>query len=68
MPACVPGCTSAVQQETSSTNVKTPFCRAFAEQSFAVEIQHEETLLSGQVAYIQAALLYTNSTGERRIR
>ena len=37
-------------------------------QSFAVEIQHEETLLTGQVAYIQSALLYTSSNGERRIR
>lgn len=33
-----------------------------------MEIQHEETLLTGQVAYIQAALLYTSSAGERRIR
>lgn len=37
-------------------------------QSFSVEIAHEETLLTGQVAYLQAALLYTNSLGERRIR
>ena len=33
-----------------------------------MEISHEETLLTGQVAYLQAALLYTNSVGERRIR
>lgn len=39
-----------------------------ADKSFSVEINHEETLLSGQVAYLQAALLYTNSSGERRIR
>lgn len=37
-------------------------------QSFSVEIAHEETLVTGQVAYLQAALLYTNSCGERRIR
>ena len=37
-------------------------------QTFAVEIVHDETLVTGQVAYLQAALLYTNSTGERRIR
>ena len=37
-------------------------------QSFSVEIVHDETLVTGQVAYLQAALLYTNSTGERRIR
>lgn len=37
-------------------------------QSFTVEITHEETILTGQVAYLQAALLYTNSWGERRIR
>jgi hypothetical protein len=37
-------------------------------QSFSVEITHEETLVTGQVAYLQAALLYTSSSGERRIR
>ena len=37
-------------------------------QTFSVEIAHEETLVTGQVAYLQAALLYTNSVGERRIR
>lgn len=36
-------------------------------QSFTVEIAHEETVVTGQVAYLQAALLYTNSNGERRI-
>ena len=39
-----------------------------ADKSFAVEITHEETLLTGQTAYMQAALLYTSSQGERRIR
>lgn len=39
-----------------------------ADKSFTVEIQHEETVLGGQTAYIQAALLYTSSHGERRIR
>lgn len=39
-----------------------------ADKSFAVEIVHEETLVSGPVAYLQAALLYTSSGGERRIR
>ncbi|EFN54134.1 hypothetical protein CHLNCDRAFT_135519 [Chlorella variabilis] len=38
------------------------------DKSFSVEIAHEETLVTGQVAYLQAALLYTNSCGERRIR
>jgi hypothetical protein len=33
-----------------------------------VEVTHEETLVTGQVAYVQAALLYTSSAGERRIR
>ena len=37
-------------------------------QTFSVEIAHEETLVTGPVAYLQAALLYTNSVGERRIR
>lgn len=39
-----------------------------ADKSFAVEISHEETVLTNQVAYLQAALLYTSSQGERRIR
>ena len=39
-----------------------------ADKTFSVEITHEETLLSGQKAYLQAALLYTSSQGERRIR
>lgn len=38
------------------------------QQSFSVEITHEETVLTGSVAYLQAALLYTSSQGERRIR
>ena len=37
-------------------------------QAFAVEIVHEETVVTGAVAYVQSALLYTNSQGERRIR
>eukprot|EP00889_Picochlorum_renovo_P008544 jgi/Picre1/35574/NNA_003035.t1 len=39
-----------------------------ADKTFSVEITHEETLLTGQTAYLQAALLYTSSQGERRIR
>ena len=39
-----------------------------ADKTFAVEITHEETVLTGQTAYLQAALLYTSSQGERRIR
>ena len=39
-----------------------------ADKTFAVEITHEETLITGQTSYLQAALLYTSSQGERRIR
>lgn len=39
-----------------------------ADKTFAVEITHEETLITGQSSYLQAALLYTSSQGERRIR
>lgn len=35
--------------------------------AFNLEIQHEEALLPGSVIGIQAALLYTTSSGERRI-
>lgn len=50
----------------SSDLLALPACDV--DKAFSVEITHEETLLTGQVAYLQAALLYTNSVGERRIR
>jgi protein transport protein SEC24 len=39
-----------------------------ADKTYAVEIDHEETVLAGQAAFVQSALLYTSSQGERRIR
>ncbi|CAK4085636.1 unnamed protein product [Aphanomyces euteiches] len=36
--------------------------------SFAIEIEHQDALLTASVICIQAALLYTTSSGERRIR
>ena len=38
------------------------------DKAFAVSIQHDETVVQGPVAYMQCALLYTSSSGERRIR
>jgi hypothetical protein len=38
------------------------------DKTFAVQIGHEETMVSGSVAYVQCALLHTSSNGERRIR
>jgi len=38
------------------------------DKCFAVQISHEEAIVTGSVAYIQCALLYTASCGERRIR
>jgi len=38
------------------------------DKSFAVEIGHEENAVSGGACCLQAALLYTTSGGERRIR
>ncbi|GBF93637.1 COP-II coat subunit, partial [Raphidocelis subcapitata] len=38
------------------------------DKTFAVQIAHEETMVSGAVGFVQCALLYTNSNGERRIR
>lgn len=38
------------------------------DKAFAVQIAHEEQVLDGNSAYIQSALLYTASCGERRIR
>jgi protein transport protein SEC24 len=38
------------------------------DQSFAVQMSHEEGPLTGGVAYTQCALLFTTSRGERRIR
>jgi len=38
------------------------------DKAFAVQIAHEENMLTSNVAYVQCALLYTSSGGERRIR
>lgn len=38
------------------------------DKAFAVQIAHEETMVSGPTAFVQCALLHTNSNGERRIR
>lgn len=38
------------------------------DNSFAFEITHEDAVLSSNIVSIQAALLYTTSGGERRIR
>lgn len=38
------------------------------DKAFAMQLQLEDTLLSTQTVYFQVALLYTSSTGERRIR
>ncbi|GJP79788.1 hypothetical protein CLOP_g10006 [Closterium sp. NIES-67] len=42
---------------------------ADADKGYAVQISHEEAVLANQtMAYLQCALLYTSSCGERRIR
>ncbi|KAK9794070.1 hypothetical protein WJX73_006515 [Symbiochloris irregularis] len=38
------------------------------DKAFAIQIAHEEAVLATQTAYVQCALLYTSSNGERRIR
>ncbi|XP_077243526.1 protein transport protein SEC24 A-like [Tasmannia lanceolata] len=38
------------------------------DKAFAMQLSLEETLLTTQTVYIQVALLYTSSSGERRIR
>lgn len=38
------------------------------DKAFAIQISHEEQLVPQQTVYFQAALLYTSSSGERRIR
>jgi hypothetical protein len=38
------------------------------DKAFAVQMTHEENVVEGPVAYLQCALLYTSSNGERRIR
>ena len=38
------------------------------DKAFAIQIAHEESVLATQTAYVQCALLYTSSNGERRIR
>lgn len=39
-----------------------------SDSTFSLDLAYDEAQLSAQVITIQAALLYTNSTGERRIR
>jgi len=39
-----------------------------SDKAFAFELRNDDTLLSGPTVTIQAALLYTTSSGERRIR
>ncbi|GLC34598.1 hypothetical protein PLESTB_001244000 [Pleodorina starrii] len=38
------------------------------DKAFSMEIAHEEGVVQPGMAYVQCALLYTNSNGERRIR
>lgn len=38
------------------------------DKTFAVQIAHEETMVTGSAGFVQCALLYTSSNGERRIR
>ena len=38
------------------------------DKAFAIQIAHEESVLTTPTAYVQCALLYTSSNGERRIR
>ncbi|KAL6763866.1 COP-II coat subunit [Haematococcus lacustris] len=38
------------------------------DKSFAVQVAHKEGVVGTAVAYVQCALLYTSSQGERRIR
>ncbi len=44
------------------------FLQVDPDKAFAVSISHDETMVQGPVAYMQCALLYTSSGGERRIR
>ena len=39
-----------------------------ADHAFAVTLKHDEKLDDGQSAFVQCALLYTTSAGERRVR
>lgn len=38
------------------------------DKAFAVQIQHDESVVTTQKAYVQCAVLYTSGAGERRIR
>jgi protein transport protein SEC24 len=39
-----------------------------SDSAFAIDLQYEDSFLSSEVVTVQAALLYTSSAGERRIR
>jgi protein transport protein SEC24 len=38
------------------------------DKAFAVQVVLEESVVNSRISYVQCALLYTNSNGERRIR
>ncbi len=38
------------------------------DKAFAVQVVLEESVVNSRISYVQCALLYTNSSGERRIR
>ena len=44
------------------------FLQVDPDKAFAVQIKHEESVLTGKVAYMQCAVLFSSSNGERRIR
>lgn len=39
-----------------------------SDKTFAVQVALEDNVVDSTVSYVQCALLYTNSNGERRIR
>lgn len=43
-------------------------CQVDPDKAFAVQIAHDENVVTSNVSYVQCAVLYTSSNGERRIR
>ena len=62
------GCLQGAESGCGHDSGVLPLAQVDPDKAFAVQIQHDESVVTGPVAYVQCALLYTSSNGERRIR
>ena len=58
-------CSGSISEQLSCGRLR---AQVDPDKAFAVQVAHEEGVLTTSAAYMQCALLYTSSSGERRIR